>query len=146
MKIVIILASLCFFSCNGSRAVHMDAVHQPEFSSMGKKAATYQVYKIDSINHFYLVYAKKQDSLFKIVSQKESVQNCNRIRQGGVYEFILRSRSEDRHVGGKEILPQNSLLVTCFYYDDSTKICLERDSINDLHYAENLRGLCLMPK
>jgi hypothetical protein len=47
---------------------------------------------------------------------------------------------------GVKILPQNSLLVNCFAFDDSTTICLERDSINDLDYAENLQGLCFMQK
>jgi len=103
----------------------------------------YKVYKIDSIHNFYLIYAKKRDSIYKIVSQKYMDESCNRIRVNNEYQFNLHSSLTNRRIGSDVILPQNSLLVNCFYYDDSTTICIERDSINDLHYATNVRGLCI---
>jgi hypothetical protein len=119
-------------------------MHPNKISLDVQNPVFYKVYKIDSINNFYLIYAKKNDSLYKIVSKKEGIGNCNRIQEGKVYDFKLHARSENRTIDGIKILPQNSLLVNCFSYDDSTKICLERDSINDLHYAENIKGLCFI--
>ena len=114
-------------------------------SQRRKQTDFYTVYKIDSINSYYLIYARKGDSLFKIVSKKQVVEDCSSIKEKGEYEFKLHSSLINRQIGGESILPQNSLLVYCFSYDDSTKICLERDSINDLSYADNVKGLCVLP-
>ncbi len=112
----------------------------------GNYSNYYKVYKIDSVNNFYLIYARKRDSLYKIVSQKHATANCVRIQENGEYEFTLHSSLSNRSVGTDVILPQNSLSVNCFNYNDSTTICLERDSINDLFYADNLKGLCFKKK
>lgn len=106
------------------------------------EAVSYRVYKIDSINTYYLIYARKEDSIYKIVSKKIKVDNCYNIEINKSYEFILHSSLTDRHIGKKRILPQNSQLVTCFNYDDSTTICFEGDSIRDLFYSDNIQGLC----
>ena len=103
----------------------------------------YKVYKIDSINNWYLIYARKGDSLYKIVSEKRVYENCNKIQINKAYNFILHSRIYPDQLGGITINTIRHDLVTCFSYDDSTIICLERDSINDLHYASNLKGLCV---
>lgn len=109
------------------------------------KLNLYKVYKIDSINSFYLIYARKGDSIYKIVSKKKQHQVCNTtIITNGKYEFKLHSQSYNPKTGKLDELPENVLLVSCFYYDDLTKICLERDSINDLHYADNVEGLCFL--
>ena len=105
------------------------------------EVVAYKIYKIDSINTYYLIYARKEDSLYKIVSKKTGIENCNRIEVGKYYDFHLHSSIYGRTIAGKTILPQNTLLVNCFSFDDSTNICLERDSINDLLYADNVKGL-----
>jgi hypothetical protein len=104
----------------------------------------YRVYRIDSINTWYLIYARKGDSLYKIVSKKIEIEGCHKIEVGNHYDFHLHSRIYGYTIAGKKILPQNTLLVNCFSFDDSTNICLERDSINDLHYADNIKGLCFI--
>jgi len=111
---------------------------------IGELPTIYKVYKIDSINNYYLVYARKGDSLYKIVSKKMSFENCNRIRINNNYEFRLHSSIYGSKMAEKTISPQYTLLVTCFSFDDTTNICLERDSINDLHHAENIKGLCFI--
>jgi len=116
------------------------STHQQPEDSTNK---LYNVYKIDSINSFYLIYAKNGNSNYKIISKKEQPPNCNTmIQMNGKYEFKLHSQSYNPKSGKIEELPENSLLVNCFYYDDSTTICLERDSINDLFYGDNIKGLC----
>lgn len=101
---------------------------------------TYRVYKIDSINSFYLIYAKKQDTLYKIVSRKAHLINCETIQINEWYPFILHSRLASRKIGNVKIMPG---LVNCFYYGDSTSICLEK-SIYDLYSSDNVKGLCFL--
>lgn len=144
MNKVLVLLFAILMSCSHSKTIHTENTQSNVKNLGATNMASYEVYKIDSVNSFYLVYARKNDSLYKIVSKKEYVENGDRIQKGNVYGFQLHARSENRTIAGAKLLPQNSLLVTCFSYDDSTKICLERDSINDLHYADNLRGLYLI--
>lgn len=101
----------------------------------------YRVYKIDSINSYYLIYASRKDTLFKIVSKKDYANNLVKIKNDKMYFFDLFSFSSERKKINPKMPLQNSLLVNCFGFDDSTIICLERDSINDLHFARNLVGL-----
>lgn len=100
----------------------------------------YRVYKIDSIRNFYLIYAERKDVPYKIVSEKAYVINCERIRINEKYPFILHSLLASRRVGNTKIMPGN---VDCFYYGDSTFICLE-EGIYDLHSADNIQGLCFL--
>ena len=86
----------------------------------------YTVYKIDSINSFYLIYAKQGAALFKIVSKKVGENLLfPKISVNKKYNFVLHSQSFNPVTGKTDILPENSLLVGCYYYDDSTVICLE---------------------
>ena len=103
----------------------------------------YKVYKIDSVNSYYLVYAKRKDTIYKIVSKKDIMPQCNEIRLGMSYRLELGSIWKQKTViGNSNVSPSVTLNVNCLSFDDSTRICLERDSINDLFYAENLKGLC----
>lgn len=130
---------LIFFSCS----THSRLSKNSDSKILDNNFDTsYKVYKIDSINSYYLIYAKKNDSIYKIVSKKVAIgNNDNRININSEYFFKLHSNLADAHIGNMKILPQNSLLVNCFYYDDSTSICLERDSINELYHADNVKGL-----
>lgn len=142
MKIYLVLIFVILFACTESKLMNPDNKNFEQKIEDLANLNSYKVYKIDSINNFYLIYAKKKDSLYKIVSKKEWDVDCNLIKANEEYEFMLHSQSFNPATGNLEILPENSLLVNCFYYDDSTKICLERDSINDLFYGDNIRGLC----
>jgi len=102
----------------------------------------YRVYKIDSINSFYLIYARKGDSLFKIVSKKDKNLLCKNIGNNRYYEFNLHSQTGEYKIGN--VVVPVSLHVDCFAYDDSTSICLERDSIRALYHADNIKGLCFL--
>lgn len=137
MKYIFVLATIVMLiACSSSKV---------DNTSMGKSTSAYKVYKIDSINSYYLIYAKKGDSLYKIVSKKEDAKGFERIKINKSYEFELHSTLLNRQIGNTTILPQNSLLVNCFSYDDSTKICLEGDSIRDLYHADNIKGIYFIP-
>jgi hypothetical protein len=103
----------------------------------------YQVYKLDSINDFYLIYAKKGDSLFKIISKRELVKHMKKIEINETYPFKLHSRRESLPtIDGIKLEPINYLDVECFAFDKETTICIERNNgIYDLYFAENIKGL-----
>lgn len=106
----------------------------------------YKVYKIDSIDNYYLIYAKKGDSLFKIVSEKVPFIKCRTIKVNSEYKFELQSRLAGRDSSGIRMLPEASSLVNGFYYGDSTIIELEGDSIKDLYSSREIKGLCFAKK
>lgn len=108
-----------------------------------KEREMYQVFKIDSLNNFYLIYAKKKNTFYKIVSRKEQSINCKNIIINGIYKFDLISNRESAPIiGGVKISPIN---VDCFAFDKVTNICIERNNgINDLYVAKNIKGLCII--
>lgn len=109
-----------------------------------KEESLYGVYKIDSINNYYLIYASKNDSLYKIVSSKEKKSNCNLIKKGSSYKFNLVSIKENAPlIGGIKIKPINYMDVNCYQFDKETSICKEK-GIYDLYLANNIKGLCFI--
>jgi len=97
----------------------------------------YKISKIDSINNVYLIYAKKKDSIFKILSLKEDFSNFNKIEVGKSYDFKLKSLLRIKKLFGLEIIDYNVAGID-FY---GTTIAIEQDSINDLHGSDNIKGL-----
>lgn len=104
----------------------------------------YYVYKIDSIDNYYLVYAKKQDAIFKIVSKKETLKKCDLIKINNSYHFDLYSQSSIPLITGEIVAPVSIWDVVCHTFENGIKICTDRkNGIYDLYYARNLKGLCL---
>lgn len=119
-----------------------------QFQSVNKKSDLDSCYvnRIDSIDNFYLIYVDKNDSLFKIVSQKEMIVNCKKIKVGSKYNFVLRSiRNNAPTIGNIKIVPVNHLDTHCYQFDTNTKICKE-DGVHDLYFVDNLKGLCFKEK
>jgi len=128
--IIIVLLALVFTACLSYRNLKGHSV-------------LYKVYKIDSVNSYYLIYAKKNDSLYKIVSKKDSVNCSNKIRLNNNYSFMLHSLLAKSRIGNVSIDPKN-MNVNCFAFDKETFICLEGDSIKDIYHADNVKGLCFI--
>ena len=104
----------------------------------------YRIYKIDSVNTYYVIYAKKMDSIFKIISPKVRNTGCSKITVGKIYKLNLYSLL---FVKGKPVIPANLLYqLSGWSVDDSTTINFEGDSIRNLYQAKNLKGLCLINK
>lgn len=133
-KIIAFLFFLCLVSCTMFK----------KYSS--KDREYYKVTKLDSINNYYLIYAMKGDSIFKIVSEKNYVNSCKKIEIGKSYYLELISMSSTApSIGGIKISPVNYLDVKCFYFSKNTKICKE-DGIDELYSTKNLKGLCIQYK
>lgn len=93
----------------------------------------YKVNKIKSVGKFYVIYAVKGDSAYKIVSKKEKIDDGTRIRKNESYPFKV---STIKSLAGPE--------VDCFSFDEKTAICKEPDV--ELALASNVKGLCLIEK
>ena len=105
------------------------------------KSNLYKVYGIKSLKNIHIIYAKRNDSIFEIVSRKQEQATCANIKTGHYYSFVLHSNLENK--ASPFYTPRsNRLLVTHsnFY---GTAVPLESRARYDLYTAENLEGLCL---
>ncbi|MEN9548984.1 MAG: hypothetical protein RIR12_1575 [Bacteroidota bacterium] len=96
----------------------------------------FEIWNIDSVQSVYLIYAKRNDSIIKIVSKKERFKNCKTILKGQFYdlkvESLLKNTSSKRHIGG---IKYNDIIVK-----------LEGgEVIWDLFICEDFKGLCYTP-
>ncbi len=91
----------------------------------------YKVYKIDSINNYYIIYALNELDYYKIISKKDSLNESHNIRVGEKYNFQLIN----------SIIENNYLDVKGIVLDDTTLIEIEPDSILFLSYPQNVSGL-----
>jgi len=112
------------------------------------EGSMYLIKKIKSKNSWYIIYAKKQDSLYKIVVRKEGLSgdDCKKIVVGKYYDLELKSRRDNApEINGVKLKPVNYLDVECFSYDEETEICIEpKKGIYDLYYTDDLKGLCYL--
>ena len=135
---------VCTFSCNSKRIVNSSqTISQPK--NLGRDFS-YEIYQIDSINDYYLVFAKKSDSLFKIVSAKTTNNSCERIQLNKKYALSLHSIwTKPIVINNTDVSPSQTPHVTGLGFDDSTTIKIDRaNGIYDLYKCENLRGLCYL--
>jgi hypothetical protein len=102
----------------------------------------FTVAKIDSSGNFYLVYAVRNDSTFKIVSKKNIYKECDGIAINKSYPFKLRSSIFTGKVANGQITAMTNDLVECVGYDSVTTICFEDNCVRDLFSSDNLKGLC----
>lgn len=144
-EIIYIFFALIVFSCSSSKKTIQNDISK------------YRIKKITSKNSWYVIYAEKQDSLYKIVTGKEKGDNdCQKIAVGKYYDLELKSRRENIPViGGIKLKPVNYLDVKsssydkegveCYSYDKKTEICTEpQKGIYDVYYTEDLKGLCFL--
>ncbi|MBP1840779.1 hypothetical protein [Formosa algae] len=100
----------------------------------------YKVFKIDSIEGIYMIYALKSGKYHKIISQNSDSINSNwkPILPNVIYEFEL-----DTLISQIGVYEHMSGLV--WTYDGPT-IDFEGDSIRDLYTSPNIKGLYYNPK
>lgn len=111
-----------------------------------KKSDFYRISKLDSINTYFLIYATKKDSTYKIVSNKDYAKNCNKIKVGSSYQLHLKSLKDNAPIiNGIKMTPVNYLDIKCFQFDETTQICKE-DGIYDLYFTDDIRGICLISR
>lgn len=97
----------------------------------------YKIIKIDSTSNLYILFAKRNDSIFKILSEKVDNSNCdNIIRENKNYSLKIESVfSPNFH---------EKLEIKSYTFKDS-KIKLGTDgSVWDLFTSENIESLCYL--
>jgi len=99
----------------------------------------FKIIKLDSISNVYLIYARKKDTLYKIVSLKEAAHTGQSLVVGASYRLDLVSLFI-KNFQGYDLSPQNTLDIGGITYS-GTLIKVERDSIVDLYRARNVKGL-----
>lgn len=104
--------------------------------------ALYNVYKIDSINSYYLIYVNQAENKYKVISPKSEQSNCKKIELNNSYELKLQSIFI---VNGKQIIPTNGMYeLSGWKFDDSTTIDFEKGMIWGLFLENNIKGLCFV--
>lgn len=102
----------------------------------------FKIIRIDSIGNYNLIYAMRNDSIFKIASKKSYKTDCKNIKVNKYYSLNLISSLGDIKVG-EFTYSQKNHYVNCFAYDSITTICYENGCVRDLFHMENINGLCL---
>lgn len=135
--IIIFLFFYLAFSCGSQKQV---SENKNETISLASLRDKYKVVRIDSIKNVFVIYARKDSSWYKIVSLKDTFP-CTRIKVGEDYPLVLMSRVP-KEFRGENISPSVIPHITGidFY---GVSIPFERDSINDIFVATNLKGLCM---
>jgi len=91
---------------------------------------------IDSLQSFYLIYAKKKNEYYKIVSEKiELTNNCKKIKTGDYLSLNLKSIVPDT---SKISYKVGGVLYKGVEFD------FEKDTILDIYKTEDLVGLCYL--
>ncbi|MBS9464161.1 hypothetical protein KIM67_17190 [Flagellimonas sp. 389] len=108
-----------------------------------------KVYKIDSLNNYYLIYVSDEKLSYKIVSEKVNKSTCNEIMIDSTYNFKINQLTSDTPPpeGNSNIpTPINHLdIARCVKFSGNTEICTE-PGINNLYSSSNLTGLCIVKK
>lgn len=128
---------ILLLSCSSSKGITQEI----------KINSGYLIKKIKSRKAWYIIYAEKQDTLYKVVAKKEIVSDeCKKIAVGKYYDLDLKSRRENApEINGVKLKPMNYLDIECFSYDEETEICIEpKKGIYDLYYTDDLKGLCYL--
>jgi hypothetical protein len=119
MKLIAVLMVIILFGI-----FNLLSIHSAPAAILDNGKPVYKVYKIDSINNYYLIYALKDSIRYKVVSPKANAKKgMEKNEIGGVYKFKLHSRFEYPNRFNDPLVRTQ---VSCHYYDDSTAICLER--------------------
>lgn len=122
-------------SCRTNNAVVNTEVYNKE---------KYTVYKIDSINNYYLIYLNFKEKNYKIISKKELTIKCKPIKMGDKYD----SFNLERIIKPEDYIPKNiqtgsplEFVPDCIKFDEQTEICRDR-GMDNIYKSDNLKGLC----
>lgn len=104
------------------------------------RATLFKIKSIQDKREFYIIYAKRNDSLFKIVSKLEGGTNGEKIKVGRHYNLKLEKFFPLDSIFGIAIAPNAG--IRGFDYGGKT-IYKEKKSHNKVYRAKNLKGLYL---
>ena len=103
------------------------------------RATLFKIKSIQDKGKFYIIYAKRNDSLFKILSDKVKA-NGKKIKVNHYYKLELKQIFPLDSIFGIAIAP--NLGIRGFEYGGKT-VYIEQKSHNSIYRAKNLKGLYL---
>ena len=135
--VIFILFLFLYISCNHTR----NAIVQNDIL---KTAELYTITKIKNEKSFYIVYAQRNDSTFKIVSTKKNVDdsNCRKIKIKNGYNLELRKIFPLDSIMGYAIAPNLGIVFT--YGEENKIVPIEEKSHFSIYHVTNLQGLCII--
>jgi len=102
----------------------------------------YRISKIKNEKSFFVIYAQRNDSTFKIVSAKETGNlHCKKIKVKNKYNLELRKIFPLDSIMGYAIAPNLGVVFT--YGEENKIVHREKKSHFTIYHATNLKGLCL---
>lgn len=132
MKEILFSVFICFvfYSCNSQKTLYNNE---------------FKITKIEQMNDWYIIYAQKDKSKYKIVSKKSNNKDGIKIVKRKRYKFVLHSKSDIAPtINGIKLVPQNYLDVRGYSFDEKTIICIEPEKgYYELYFCKDLDGLYL---
>ncbi len=104
------------------------------------RATLFKIKSIQDKGKFYIIYAKRNDSLFKILSDPKVKANGEKIKVNHYYKLELKKIFPRDSIFGIAIAPNAGIVG--FDYGGKT-IYKEKKSHNKVYRAKNLKGLYL---
>ena len=101
----------------------------------------FKILKIDSIKNIYVIYAEQNDSVYKILSEKEDMCNCLNVELNNTYILSIKS-----YFGPGVIIQR---LAGARYQGSVIPIKDETDEKNvlrDLYLSDDIKGKCYIRK
>jgi hypothetical protein len=97
--------------------------------------------KIKNEKSFYTIYAVRNDSTFKIISNANNttVFDCEKIKTGNYYVLDLKTIFPPDSLFGKAVVP--NLGMRGYSVNNGKMVLLEEKSHNKIYTALNLNGL-----
>ena len=135
-KLVILFAMGLLIACSATRG-NQSSLNNRETTSL------YKIKRIKNEKSFYTIYAVRNDSTFKIISNVDStnVFDCEKIKAGNSYILDLKVIFPSDSLFGKPIAP--NLGIRGYSMSNGKEVTLERKSHNKIYTALNLNGLCI---
>jgi len=136
MKNKIILGLMVFFlfSCGGSKKNKKSVEVNNKYKTTYIEGE-YRVKKIDSTKNLYIFYVERNDSIFKLISEKLKHNECDRfIKENECYYLKFNSIfSPNFH---------QKLEISDFEFDGSVIKLGTNGSVWDLFKSKNIKGRC----
>jgi glucose uptake protein GlcU len=136
-NLMILLVMGLFIACSATRVSKSSQNNRETTSS-------YKIKKIKNETLFYTIYALRNDSTFKIISNIDNtnVVDCESIKAGNYYILDLKKIFPSDSLFGKKVSP--NLGITSYSVGNGKVVMLEEKSHNTIYTALNLRGLCII--
>lgn len=103
---------------------------------------TYKIGKIVDEKSYFIIYAQRNDSIFKIVSQKQEIKRipCVNIEVGKSYNLRLRIIFPHDSILGYKTM--NNLDISGTVLKGGVTVTIEERSHYRIYESEDLSGLC----